>query len=67
MKAESTNPELGRLILEVVENQTRDHEPPETRQMANRTRRPTPRERPVFNQAQWSDVAALGVHDDFAA
>jgi hypothetical protein len=31
-----TNPELGRAILEVVENQIRDNDPPETRQTVDR-------------------------------
>lgn len=36
MKHSDTNPELGRVILEVVENQIRDNEPPETRQTVDR-------------------------------
>ena len=36
MKEPETNPEAGRLILEVVENQIRDNEPPETRQTVTR-------------------------------
>ncbi len=31
-----TNPELGKLILEIVENQIRDSDPPETRQTVER-------------------------------
>ena len=31
-----TNPELGRIILEIVENQIRDGDPPETRQNVDR-------------------------------
>ena len=31
-----TNPELGRAILEIVENQIRDDDPPETRQAVDR-------------------------------
>jgi len=31
-----TNPEAGRAILEVVENQIRDNDPPETRQTVDR-------------------------------
>ena len=36
MNASETNPELGRCILEVVENQIRDNDPPETRQTVDR-------------------------------
>jgi len=36
MNTPETNPELGRTILEVVENQIRDNDPPETRQTADR-------------------------------
>ncbi len=36
MDSSETNPELGRAILEVVENQIRDNAPPETRQTVDR-------------------------------
>lgn len=36
MDPPDTNPELGKLILEVVENQIRDNDPPETRQTVDR-------------------------------
>jgi len=36
MQDSETNPEAGRLILEVVENQIRDNHPPETRQTIDR-------------------------------
>jgi hypothetical protein len=36
MDMPETNPELGRAILEVVENQIRDNDPPETRQTIDR-------------------------------
>ena len=36
MNLPETNPELGRAVLEVVENQIRDNEPPETRQTVAR-------------------------------
>jgi hypothetical protein len=36
MNPSETNPELGRAILEVVENQIRDNDPPETRQTLDR-------------------------------
>jgi len=36
MNPSETNPELGRAILELVENQIRDNDPPETRQTVER-------------------------------
>ena len=36
MDPAETNPELGKIILEVVENQIRDNDPPETRQTVER-------------------------------
>ena len=36
MNPEETNPELGEMIMEVVENQIRDNDPPETRQTYER-------------------------------
>jgi hypothetical protein len=36
MNSSETNPELGRAVLEVVENQIRDNDPPETRQTVDR-------------------------------
>ena len=36
MDAPETNPELGKMILEVVRNQIRDNDPPETRQTFER-------------------------------
>jgi hypothetical protein len=36
MGTPETNPELGKLVLEVVENQIRDNDPPETRRTINR-------------------------------
>ena len=36
MNSSETNPELGHAILEVVENQIRDNDPPETRQTVDR-------------------------------
>jgi hypothetical protein len=36
MEAPETNPELGKMILEVVRNQIRDTDPPETRQTFER-------------------------------
>ena len=36
MNDSDTNPELGRLILEIVDNQIRDNDPPESRQTAAR-------------------------------
>jgi len=36
MDAPATNPELGKAILEVVENQIRDNDPPETRRTIDR-------------------------------
>jgi hypothetical protein len=36
MDAAETNPELGKTILEVVQNQIRDNDPPETRQTFER-------------------------------
>ena len=39
MENAETNPELGKAILEVVENQIRDDEPPETRQTIERLTR----------------------------
>jgi hypothetical protein len=36
MDTPETNPELGRMILEVVRNQIRDNDPPETRQTFER-------------------------------
>ena len=36
MKTPDTNPELGKMILEVVENQIRDNDPPETKQTIER-------------------------------
>ena len=36
METPETNPELGKLILEVVENQIQDNDPPETRQTVDR-------------------------------
>jgi hypothetical protein len=36
MNTPETNPELGKVILEVVENQIRDNDPPETRQAIDR-------------------------------
>jgi len=38
MSSADTNPELGRVVLEVVENQIRDNDPPETRQTVDRLR-----------------------------
>lgn len=38
MDPEETNPELGKAILEVVENQIRDNDPAETRQTVERLR-----------------------------
>ena len=39
MDLPETNPELGKAILEVVENQIRDGDPPETRQTIERLTR----------------------------
>ena len=36
MDAPETNPELGRMILEIVQNQIRNNDPPETRQTFER-------------------------------
>ena len=36
MDDQATNPELGRMILEIVENQIRDGDPAETRQTVDR-------------------------------
>ena len=36
MNTPETNPELGKVILEAVENQIRDNDPPETRQTIDR-------------------------------
>jgi hypothetical protein len=36
MNPSETNPEFGNCILEVVENQIRDNDPPETRQTVDR-------------------------------
>ena len=36
MDTPETNPELGKMILEVVQNQIRDDDPPETRQTFDR-------------------------------
>jgi len=36
MDASETNPELGKTILEVVQNQIRDNDPPKTRQTFER-------------------------------
>jgi len=38
MDPSDTNPELGKTILEVVENQVRDNDPPETGQTIERLR-----------------------------
>jgi hypothetical protein len=38
MQNGETNPELGRLILQVVENQIKENDPPETRQTVERLR-----------------------------
>lgn len=38
MNPSDTNPELGKVIIEVVENQIRDNDPPETRQTVERLR-----------------------------
>jgi len=38
MSSADTNPELGRLVLEVVENQIRDNDPPETGLTVDRLR-----------------------------
>ena len=39
MSPEETNPQLGEAILEVVENQIRENNPPETRQTLARLRK----------------------------
>ena len=39
MQNAETNPELGKAVLEVVENQIRDNDPPETRQTIERLTR----------------------------
>ena len=39
MKTGETNPEAGKLVLEVVGNQIRDNDPPETRQTCERLER----------------------------
>jgi hypothetical protein len=36
MDTPETNPELGKAVIEVVENQIRDNDPPETRQTVER-------------------------------
>jgi len=63
MDAPETNPELGKMILEVVRNQIRDNDPPETRQTFERLKSQGFELQKLRNS--WSDEQYKGINSQW--